>query len=289
MTDGSAHTSASVKSWLERSGFPLELKVAQAFRAAGFDAVSLSTTTMGVDHVEREVDVDASNVYRVDTKSGLIVVSHIVECKLSQAQPWICLVSDNQASPIEWATGRSGDRLGQIYLNHIRGGGKPGTSALFHPPKTVGHHLIQLRSGIPQPAKEVDSAGSSKYTGDQAYKGANQVMSYLKAVVQHLEVSPSRSSSILRVFLPVLVVEGQLFEFGLGSAGEVLCSEVPRSSLSRLIWLGERAMSTIVDVVTVDALPAYAAEAKLASDELGQGFPQIVSHIFKETKTHEKG
>ena len=82
-----------VHTWLEGEGFPLEMRVAAAFRKAGFE---VRQSDVYMDHESgktREIDVIATD----SDYLGVVVTHFVIECKSSK-KPWILLSSDDALS-----------------------------------------------------------------------------------------------------------------------------------------------------------------------------------------------
>lgn len=79
---------SKILEWLEKHGYPLEMRVAQAFQQAGFE-VSCSEYYLDPEKDKpREIDVIAG---MSDVFGGVIFqVAFIIECKSSKEKPWIC-------------------------------------------------------------------------------------------------------------------------------------------------------------------------------------------------------
>lgn len=78
----------SVKKWLEDQGFTLEMRVAAAFRAAGFEVRQASSYRDPETGKHREIDVLALTSDRI----GNLEITLAIECK-STKKPWVLLSS----------------------------------------------------------------------------------------------------------------------------------------------------------------------------------------------------
>jgi hypothetical protein len=74
----------NVRQWLEGEGFPLEMRVAAAFRKTGFDVRQSSLYADPESGKNREIDVIAADPDYI----GIVEIHFVVECKSSK-KPWV--------------------------------------------------------------------------------------------------------------------------------------------------------------------------------------------------------
>ena len=79
-----------VLEWIKKTGFPLEMQAASAFRAAGFEVRQSYTYPDPQSDKGREIDVLAQDPDWI----GVIEVSFVLECKAS-SKPWVVLTSED--------------------------------------------------------------------------------------------------------------------------------------------------------------------------------------------------
>lgn len=80
----------SVLEWLNKTGFPLEMKAAAAFRAGGFAVKQAVTYPDPVMEKGREIDVWALD----ENLGGFVEIGIAVECKAT-TKPWVVLTTDD--------------------------------------------------------------------------------------------------------------------------------------------------------------------------------------------------
>src|SRR3970040_250032 len=98
MTNDDKSIETQIKDWLEKQGYPLEMKVALALQEAGF-TTSLSDYYQDFESGEtREIDVTGLRWSNFDKPVALQVCFN-VECKLAHEKPWIVFLS--QTNPKE--------------------------------------------------------------------------------------------------------------------------------------------------------------------------------------------
>ncbi len=82
-----------VLSWINKSGFPLEMEAAKAFRNAGFEVRQSATHLDQEEKKGREIDVLAQDPDLL----GVVDIYYVVECKSSD-KPWVVLMGDDVLS-----------------------------------------------------------------------------------------------------------------------------------------------------------------------------------------------
>ncbi len=230
---------AKVLEWLEKSGFPLEMRAASAFREVGFDVRQSSTYSDPETGTGREIDIVASDPDII----GVIQISCIIECKATQ-KPWVILLSDdayanfNRLHSFAVMSPSAFSALAGSWgrFQHL----KPHMAR----PNHGGYSLRQAFSG--------DS--------DPAYAAA---VSVLKACKDFSNASPKLPAA--NVAFPIIVVSAPLFECTLQADGSLALVEVDSSSFLFLAHIPE-ATGASIRVVRESALPAFARDMKLACD-----------------------
>jgi len=223
-----------VTEWLSRQGYPLEMRVASAFRSEGF---SVSQSTYYADPESgnnREIDVVATRTDPI----GFLQVSVVIECKSSKDKPWILFTCQEQGNRFfnfgmlsEQARGKLVDKL---FAD------KNGILSLpwFVKSERNGYGLtVAFGSG-----------------DDPAYKA---VLNALKAAI---EVYREQADAMpLRFVFPVVVVEGRLFEASLDDEGAMAVSEIDDGFLTTFRSISGHYCSS-VHVVTDRSIPALCVD-----------------------------
>jgi len=224
-----------VKEWLEKQGYPLEMRVAAAFREAGFD-VRQSTYYIDPETSKaREIDVQAVSV----TIIGYLDIRFFVECK-SGDKPWLLLCSDD--------TLRGFNRLRAFC----------GMSEDARKYFATLENWDRLKNTLPWLTKEgVVGAYSMRqaFSGDldAAYTAA---MNVCKACHNHVGNETSRTANLHFAF-PVIVVDQPLIRCMLASDGQIELKEVEQGEF---LFTGHP-LYTCIRVTTLAHLAAFAKEA----------------------------
>ena len=133
-----------VRRWLKEQGYPLEMRVADALRRAGFRVRQSAYFSDPDENKPRELDVVASYVWDAAAISWELVV--LVECK-SAAEPWVLFTAPSEAganaSYHYWRVAAS--KVGRQLLTRLsRHGSKKNAPALALP-KRPAYGLRQAR------------------------------------------------------------------------------------------------------------------------------------------------
>src|SRR5262245_42801945 len=107
-----------IRDWLNKGGFPLEMRIADAFSKNHFRVIQSEYYTDVNTGAPREIDVYASIQENVeDTFARLAAV---IECKSDTTKPWVVFTSNRVqlASPAS-VVQRSASMLGDRWLHSI--------------------------------------------------------------------------------------------------------------------------------------------------------------------------
>jgi hypothetical protein len=241
----------AVKAWLERSGFPLEMEAAVAFRQAGFEVRQSATFSDSQTDKAREIDVLAS----WPDFLGIIDVSFVLECKAS-SKPWVVLTSDNAFEGLS--------RISAFAITS-----RAAKSALA---KRFRKKLGALEKYIKIPSR----GGYALHQAfgpesNPAYAAAVSVLKACKSIVTNDENSPVHSFAF-----PLVIVDAPLFECSLDAKSrELQIVEVGASVFRFTAHVPERA-GCCIRVITKKELEKSAEWAKTLAEA-----------IFKELKPEQ--
>lgn len=227
-----------VLEWLEKTGFPLEMEAASAFRTAGFD-VRQSFTYLDPEMAKgREIDVLAQDPDLI----GVVDIAFVVECKAS-ANPWVVFTSDNAF-----------ENYNRLFAFAVSSGAarsalaKRVSTPLLERPTRGGYGLRQ--------AFGKDS--------DPAYGAA---ISVLKACHGIAKDRVGSKIPLLAFAFPVIVVDSPLFECSRSPDGQLQLVEVDQSDFLFSAHMPEH-IGCSIKVVTRLKLQDFAHSAKKLADAL---------------------
>ena len=228
--------------WLTKQGYPLEMRVARILRKEGF-SVSLGDMFDDLDTgTSREIDVTATKWVNGD--HWIVRICFRFECKLSREKPWIVFTSRD--IPDYYVGNLICSKLYLEFLMKALSNSnwrrKLSERQLFEKIH-VGHGIARAFSeGEDVPYKAVMSAVKS------AVAKVKEIDNLSKGRIEGYQYAIS---------LPIVVVEGKLFEARLDDDGELEISNVQHSVIN---WKNAPTHSALVSIVTFDGFEDFASE-----------------------------
>lgn len=203
--------SLKIEEWLEKSGFPLELKVARLFSKYNFAVgQSISYQDLNTEKV-RDTDVLA---YKTQEFNGVWVnLAFVVECKKSVDKPWIAFMNDQVMNLTKDSFPILATRNGGKLLKEIKTKSDFRSPLIFPNHSRVGYSITR-------------AFGDGK---DMAYSA---IQSTLSASDFFISKSNSSRKRFMNFYLPMVVVEGGLYEASLGKKDEIDLKEVTETKIS---------------------------------------------------------
>lgn len=234
-----------VLEWIKKTGFPLEMEAASAFRDAGFEVRQSFTYPDPQSEKGREIDVLAQDPDWV----GIIDISFILECK-SSSKPWVVLTSDDALS-----------NYNRLFAFAVTSGdAKNAISEKISEGK-------ELLSYLKRPSR--GGYGFRQALGDKsdvAYAAAIGAIKACKGIVT--DRAPSHLPH-LAVAFPVIVVDSPLFECSLKEDGELQIEEVEKSEFLFSAHIPNE-VGCCISVIKKEMLAKFAAEAKQLANTIRQ-------------------
>jgi hypothetical protein len=262
-----------VSQWLSQEGYPLEFFTATTFRKHGFGVwqgyYAEDTKTSAV----REIDIIAYVDRRL--KDGFLRIEHVVECKWTKEKPWVvfCAKSASMA-PAACISQTIASKLARAILWLIAGEKTLHSTSTFSTPSTPGF------------------GGRQVFTkdNDAFYTAIQSVIAKAKSEADDFGLPALPPKKLPRdgcVFLPVIVIEGELFEATYDEVTQtVVVNQVPKL---RLHWRGSEAWRwhASVDIVVKDHLNEFVAqrqsEMKGILDAMEAGYDNIAECFRKQS------
>ena len=238
-SDEKEDLSAKVKNWVEEQGYSLEMRVAKKFQENGFQ----------VSQFEHFIDQESGSVRPVDVVVSLakdvgnsrIVIKLYIECKYSaKDKPWVIVVTSDKFdkysffsrilkghhpsswSNIETLQGRATARIVQsldsnlgLDIFSIRNPGYVVAESLTNQKDHAYEAIIQISKSVE--AHDIETEETYNQTL-QALDDLDDPSDYIK--------SPPDFGLFLSIAIPIVVINGQLFESYLGKNNDVEVSEI---------------------------------------------------------------
>lgn len=219
--------SSKIVSWLEKEGYPLELRVARALAERDVPYAHARYYDDPETGTRREIDLVA---YFDQWDEPRLSVHLAIECK-APSKPWLLFTTEQIAmTPEGYVSATPATTEAKNWLHMISGLREVQETPLFRRPERVGFNLVQALGGT-----------------DAAYTA---IMSATKAAVALAEAATRNNHSV--VFVPVIVVGCPLFEANLDTAGDITLNPIDYGKLLRMD-LGQ----VVLHVVTEQGLASF--------------------------------
>jgi hypothetical protein len=261
-----------VAKWLGDEGYPFEMKVARAFRLAGFEVEQSGYYRDRETQCLRETDVIA----RLRRKIGehVAIVEFIVECKSSTDKPWVVFSETGTrfAEPFTVAQ-RAASEIGDLVLRSVADFPEIHALDLFRISDTIAYSVRRMRE-------------KAKNSSDIAY---NAVRSVIDATNGELAYANRYlpSHAVCLIAFPVVAVEGLMFKCALNRDCKLSVREISSATLVQGTPIGNLPR-TIVKLITDKNVDAFATTcAASAAQFLSVSEGIIAKHCF-ETKERAK-
>ncbi|AEG91330.1 hypothetical protein [Ramlibacter tataouinensis] len=250
---------SQVLSWLEATGFPLEMEAAAAFRNAGFEVRQSTTYTDPRAGKGREISLLAND----PDIFGLIHLAMVVECK-SSPDPWVVLTAPDAMEAYNRLRTRAVfTERAQAALTHRRVN-ELGVEPLLHREGKCGYALQQAFS----------------QTNDLGYEAALHVLSACKAL---FPPTSAAGGKVAAAALPIIVVDSPLLECELQPDGTLQLTEVGYSEFLFSARLPEL-LSCCIRVTTAANLAATAKWAREVANQLRKDLQPEEAAILQELR-----
>lgn len=199
--------------WLDKQGYPLEMKVAKLFIEKGF-AVRHSPYYLDQDtETRREIDLIASVVLGKDDKATKFSI--VIECKNNNDKPWVSFCSKRHSlHPIAYIVQKCATRTAQQILDAIaKKDHNFEDGFLFTHPVRPAYNITQA----------FENGGDKTYAA--MYSASKASWSLIKPNLTQINYA--------EIVIPLIVIGGKLFESYLDDNGDFQVEEVNRSTI---IW-----------------------------------------------------
>jgi len=230
-----------IREWLEKQGYPLEMKVARLFHAQRFRIVQSEYYEDAETGTPRETDVTA----HIDCECGGVSVriEFMIECKSTHDKPWVLFTSGRGLADPARVAQRAASKIGSKALMKLCQRKEIQDLALFQMHERTAYGMTQAFT-----------------TGnDITFSSATSVSKATAAEIAKAEKYTSLGHPICLFVFPLIVIDAQLVEAYLDNDGELV---VNRADSGTLAWrhrlVGEP--HTIIRVLRVDEVDSYAAE-----------------------------
>ncbi|MBF8679832.1 hypothetical protein [Pseudomonas fulva] len=261
-----------VKQWVEMEGYPLEFSTAHKFKKRKF-SVEQSHFTKDKDGKVREVDVLATANHPLGR--SFLRIKHVVECKWSKDKPWVLFKDEKRYASSALAAQLISSSAGQAVTWVAAGSEELRSLGMFR------------EDGFSFSGRQAFSKGNDLFY--QAVQGVVSNCLNITRAYDDYEFKPE-DHLLAVIALPVIVIDGSLFEATYASDSDELRLE--NINHARLHWAGNegRNLGTIVDIVTSDYLDAFLdirkKELNILMSCFGRALVQLIKCFHEKTEKH---
>lgn len=205
----------SLPSWLEKTGYVLEMTVARGLTAAGFEVLQADYHEDRDTNKYRETDV--TGYVSESSANGQVTFSLVVECKSSADKPWVLFTYDHHYSETLAVVRRATNKAGRSILGTLQFQPQLQQLDLFRLPARAAYGITL---GFRNPKEP-----------DIVHMALNSVCAAALGFIRRLTDVTSQMQ--IPFAWPVLVTRAKLFDCFLDDKNEPVLIEVDRGTL---IW-----------------------------------------------------
>ncbi len=248
-----------VLEWVKKTGFPLEMEAAAAFRDAGFEIRQSYSYPDPQSDKGREIDVLAIDPDFI----GVIEVSFVLECKSSK-KPWVVLTSEDALANYNrlFAFAVTSEAAKKSLVSRLP---KFGTLEPYISRSSHGGY------GFRQAFSE---------NNDSAYATAIGV---IKACAGAARDRKESKIPCLSFVFPIIVVDSPLFECSLKNDGDLKLKEVEESEFLFSARIPDH-VGTCIRVIKKGQLKTFAEKAKILANTIRSELKSDEDAAFNELK-----
>jgi hypothetical protein len=267
-----------VAQWLRTKGYPLEMRVANAFRAAGFSIIQSAYFGDPRTGKARELDVLAMKGWRSESIQWQLLL--LFECKVSKKKPWVMFsrelrVDDTEGELHYYRVPAS--RLGkQLILKLRRLNNARAALPLLAFTDRPGYGLQLANIGD-------DDENQLEDRRDPAFDAATKIAHAAVLHADSVDTAEYDETPVGQIVLPIVIVEGLLFDAHLDAANELVVSSKAGGVLDWSNPVGGRP-PTWIRISTEDALPALVADAEVTARYLSEDSATYADEIDRNWK-----
>lgn len=281
MTDEPCPPSTAVEAWINKTGYPLELRTAKILRDAGFDEVDVCQYFDDPRHDNQpsEVDVAASLIVRIDLPEvglwspppttptlGLTSsppqaplpsrlefrVTIVAECKYARTRPWVVLCAERKTSAMSLLKAWPSNSDGWKAISSLAGIPEDSRSTARLFPLEVGHRIAEYQGDDQGSVRDAVVGNRRPERGNAPYYAVSNAITAAEARAAANRTG-DRGVPRPEIVVPIVVVDGELYEYTLTKANKLRLKQVKQSTLVWSKW-GASRPDTIVPILSVSAL-----------------------------------
>ncbi|QHI36043.1 hypothetical protein IMCC3317_13960 [Kordia antarctica] len=254
----------SIKSWINKNGYPLEMKVAKTLKEHGFDIAQSILYKDSETGKYRETDIIAHVTKGIN--NVWFNLTFIFECKKTIGKPWVVFTnhSDNKSQNIQPPLFAS--KNAQILVQTILKNNDYRSPILFPDLKKYGYNIVTSHS-------------ENKNLAYSATQSVTKATEYL------VKKSNESNKKFCNIYVPIVVIEGDLIEASLNYDNDIELLEVDYSTVVSTKSFEEQ-NSSLLTVVTSDYFGKFAMELMGDCEQFFKNYSKEIELISKNHPTN---
>lgn len=225
----------SIKSWINKNGYPFEMQVAKSFRKAGFEVSQSILYKDSETEKYRETDIIA---FVTKSVNGVwFNLTFVIECKKTTDKPWIIFSNKDlytiQNSKYPIIASKNANKL----IDSITKNNNFKSPLIFPEIINSGYNIV--------------TAFSEK--SDVAYSASQSV---IKACEYFVNNSNKTSRKFCNIYIPIIAIDGELHEAFLNDDDEIELLQVEHSTVVSTKSFDEQ-NSNLITIVSSNYLSKY--------------------------------
>jgi hypothetical protein len=201
----------SIENWINKSGFPLEMKVANAFIKAGFDVAQSVYYFDTESEKYRETDIIATLPKLI--KGVSVNLTFVIECKVTNDKPWIVLINagiKNYSDDLPIYITKNGLK----FIESLKGNVEFKSDLLYKNTRPIGYSII------------------TAFNKDGKEPSFDAIQSLTKACEHFLKECNEKRNYQINIYFPTIVIDGLLYKASLIKNEEMKIEEVKNAEVS---------------------------------------------------------
>lgn len=249
-----------IRDWLNKQGYPLELKIASALQKESLFPTLANYYLDPTSNKSREIDIIGGRNH----VTGFLNIELVIECKRSAERPWLVLSAEN-----------SSDGLGPLFEYALTSGAaRAWLGDINNLEKLSALHWWNWDGprgvGIIPAFKENNN--------DDAFKAIAGAMA---ASIARKKMWMERTTGALVFVFPIAFLDNELYECKLTDSGQIEISKIDEAKIYLPMHYGDE-IGTCVHVVTSKRLDYFCKSASRAIDDLERLCEPEARRLLKE-------
>ena len=256
-----------VKNWILKNGYPFEMKVASLFKKSGF-RVSQSVLYKDED-TNKLRELDVISYLNIVINNVWFTFTFVIECKKSTDKPWVVFKNDNLHNPQLERYKPFATRNAEILLDKTKAFKNDKFELLFPNLFNSGFNLVT----------------SLKESKDLAYSSTTSLLKACKYLIE--KFNESTSVRACNIYIPLIVIEGILYESFLDIEDKLKLIEVDNSSILNTKVFSE-GNSNVISIVSSKNLENYIDAIKKNTMLFFETYKKEIEEVSMSNPTNER-